>query len=196
MLSPIENTRTHIRNAMGNYPFEFSNAHVPKQHIEQLKECLFFHMSQENLALVRSHSLLYKRLLESQDPWIIIAEDDIEIVPNFSKKLQRVIQKLPTNFDVVKLEYCNKQPTIQEQVSIEEGQGGACTGLYIVSRNGAELLLEINPPETPCAVTDGVMDSQHPSSKRGHRKIIIYHVVPPLGWQNHSEKIWNNGEQH
>lgn len=167
-----EGRRQNIAKTMGTYPYELVAAHVPKTPIVQKQGCNDFNMTQGNMALVRSHSSLYQRLLASEAPWIIIAEDDIELVSNFKSQLPSVLTQMRTiDFDIIKLEYCNKEPMTSTNITIQTGQGDACTALYIVSREGAKLLLAVNPPETPCLVSDGAMDPPgHPDAWDGHRQ--------------------------
>ena len=190
--------RKNIVRTTGSYPYEFVAAHVPTIPIQQNKKCINEGvLTQGNMALVRSHSSLYERLLKSEEPWMLIAEDDIELVSNFKIQIAAVTKKLPKHFDVIKLEYCNKEPIVSRVAAIYERQGGPCTALYIVSREGAQLLLDINPPSMPCLNADGILDPfNHPAVYSGHRLIRIFHTVPPLGWQNKEKRIRNSGGQH
>ena len=166
-------------------------------------------ISAGNVALSSSHNSMYKRLLETQGaPYMIVAEDDATVKPSFKKWLVAMLQALPHDFDVLRLEYIVKNFTIPgglvgadvpERPPFAKGSGGPLpqivaddprplrnkdgTGLYVVSRSGAQYLLELNEP--PWLVVDHVFHTPHQTKKpKGERRPLkSYYALPRLGWQ-------------
>ena len=149
--------------------------------------------------LVRSHAHLYRRLIKSGKEYAIVGEDDIAVISNFSVKLDHVLDHLPDDYDYVKLEWCTPwdpqsthvDPQSNVMPTISPGQGGACSALYIVSSDGAKLLLDINPPLRPLWNADGAMDINNVPNPL--RPLRAYHVEPPMAWQDKSYAVQKSG---
>ena len=157
------------------------------------------------VALVRSHSSLYQKLLNSQEDYILIAEDDINLNDKFVEHLRDLLGKLPPRFDWIKLggyvypgweRYgANKTESIAEgkrEIVPMPDPVWCCTALYLISREGARLLLRTNNPQRPWRSADGAMELQWLQLISG-RKPISYFVSPSLGWQEDDPQIQNSG---
>ncbi len=99
-------------------------------------------------ACVMSHRALWQRLLDSDEPFICILEDDIEVSPDFPDLVQDT-DWLPARFDTIKLETCAIPTLLQQSGVIDFGErrlkrirsahwGSAA---YVISRDGARRLL-------------------------------------------------------
>ena len=105
-----------------------------------------------------SHFKMYTELLNGKDNddfWVIL-EDDVEVAPDFKKKLIHTLNTTPHPWDIIYLghhykpnlrkpEYYSKRrlPTVEKwsrAKSLSLSLGG--TGGYIISRNGAKKLLD------------------------------------------------------
>lgn len=193
--------REHVRNEFekANYPFIFYDAERPTFANGTERTTGTKGLTLGEISLMQAHSRLYEELLASDEPYMLIGEDDIALCDDFAHKVSRLLRKLPTDFDAIKLEYGNKpQKRIPflalargstSGLKIVEGMGGCCTGLYIVSPAGAKLFLRENPPENPVQTSDGVLDPTHVST----REIRLFHVVPPLAWQDKSTAVQSSG---
>jgi len=102
-----------------------------------------------------SHIQLCVELSKSDNDFFCILEDDVELVPDFQKKFVKVLSGTPTGWDMIYLghhyypqyrknEYYDKTvlPVVEKwsrEKSLKISMGG--TGGYIISRKGAEKLL-------------------------------------------------------
>jgi GR25 family glycosyltransferase involved in LPS biosynthesis len=96
-----------------------------------------------------SHFKVWKQLLASSAPAIIVFEDDVEIPRNLKTQLQQLFAELPSNgWDIVQFQlttYGNGVTGCAPREGLQE-PWQHCTGLmgtyaYMVSRRGAERLL-------------------------------------------------------
>jgi hypothetical protein len=129
----------------------------------------------------------------NQVPCALVLENDAVLSSSFTTRLRSV--QLPTQFDVIKLEGCNKpQPHGAKSVpKVTSGQGGWCSAAYLVSLEGAQLLRKLQTPIWLAA--DGAFrfaDISYNRNKNlggvlarnGARFIRVFHVVPLLAWQH------------
>jgi glycosyl transferase family 25 len=95
-----------------------------------------------------SHFKVWKQLLDSSAPAMIIFEDDIHIPPDLKMRLEKILAELPDEWDILQLQRTEfgKGMTGCKAIKGEE-PWQLCTSLmgawsYIVSRRGAKRLLE------------------------------------------------------
>ena len=166
-------------------------------------------ISAGNVALSSSHNSMYKRLLQTPGaPYMIVAEDDATVKPSFKKWLVAMLQALPHDFDVLRLEYIVKNFTIPGGLvgaDVPKGRllrreaearcrkswrtiRGRCatkTAPDCTSSHaqGAQYLLELNEP--PWLVVDHVFHTPHQTKKPigEKRPLKSYYALPRLGWQ-------------
>eukprot|EP00933_Yihiella_yeosuensis_P006339 TRINITY_DN11102_c0_g1_i1.p1 TRINITY_DN11102_c0_g1~~TRINITY_DN11102_c0_g1_i1.p1 ORF type:complete len:262 (-),score=20.54 TRINITY_DN11102_c0_g1_i1:313-1098(-) len=139
-------------------------------------------------ALALSHRSIYEHIVQDRLPCALIFEDDVLLTRHFKHRLNK--SDFPNHFSVIKLDYCKhvkrEQPPV-DQDSIPRiyiGQGGACTGGYVVSLLGAAFLKLANTPVWMNA--DGIMDPVHMQQTQvgpNLKDFLIYHFDPPLAWQ-------------
>jgi GR25 family glycosyltransferase involved in LPS biosynthesis len=151
------------------------------------------------IALVRSHSNLYIMLLESNLPYLLIAEDDICVSDSFNNKLRNILSNLPKDFEVIKLEYgdFDKNKVVEKPNKITYKNGNEFwvngSGLYIISREAAKKILHCNDPYRPWCASDGSFD-------RCLSKEKVYTTLPPLGWQSNEPQLklggWRNKNEN
>jgi len=103
-----------------------------------------------------SHFKMYVELIHSDYEFLCILEDDIEVVPDFRKKIIHVLKTAPDNWDLIYLghhyrpelkkpEYYDKTklPVVEKwsrMKSLTESLGG--TGGYFITKSGAKKLLD------------------------------------------------------
>lgn len=92
-----------------------------------------------------SHYYLWKQLVESNDKYYIIMEDDVTLCSNFRYKLEQVIDKVDLLFLGYHMrtedpEYSSESDSIIQNINKNNYIGG--THCYYISRNGAQSLLD------------------------------------------------------
>ena len=199
-----EERRNHIKNIMGkaNINYILYPAHNKDNiNVSRYKKFKHRELSKGEIALSMTHNDLYKKLLNSRKDFMIIAEDDCTVRPNFKYYLNKVLNNLPNDFDVIKLEYIkkfnedgnynNKDNTdVPYDNSTELSfntylyPGAAC---YIISRKGAEYFLSLNEPIWLPA--DGVFDKKWQNEKNMERNANTYYVTPQLAWQGDLKRV-------
>ena len=145
-------------------------------------------------AIAMTHNDLCKKLLASNDKYILIAEDDCTFRPNFRVYLDKILNNLPEDFDAIKLGYITKfdengkyntkdSPDVPRDDTTEivlkkdlYYYGSEC---YIISRKGAEYFLKLNDPIWIPA--DWVVDKNMQTNME--RLSEVYYATPPLAWQ-------------
>ena len=157
------------------------------------------HLSSKEISLALKHNELYKKLLDSNNEFIIICEDDIRFKDNFIFNLKLILSNLPKDFDIVQLEYINnikhhnninslnpKDVPNYKLKKINYTQnlypGAAC---YIVNREGAKKILKLNQPIWLPA--DGIFDPKHQKIK--NIKLNVYNSNPRLAWQYYTKNV-------
>jgi GR25 family glycosyltransferase involved in LPS biosynthesis len=183
--------RDHIKRVMDSagMKYQFFDAYNKNEINENGSR-----LTKGEIALAMSHNELYKQLLASDKPYMLIGEDDCTIRSNFRHYLNIVLHNLPSDYDIIKLEYLEHYltyknvkyhpdvpvaddiPLVIQKISDKKFIGG--TAAYIVSRKGAEDILKLNDP--PMSESDLVM-----------QKLInkMYIVKPPLAWQGDLERV-------
>ena len=144
--------------------------------------------------LSMTHNDLYKKLLASRDKYMLIAEDDCTFRPNFSVYLDKILNNLPVDFDVIKLGYISKfdengkyntedNPDVPyddtTEIILKKDVFYYGTECYIISRKGAEYFLKLNEPIW--LVADWIFDKT--KQTKMDRLADVYYATPPLAWQ-------------
>jgi GR25 family glycosyltransferase involved in LPS biosynthesis len=172
-----------------------------KDKIDKSRYKKFVHrdLSMGEIALSMGHNDLYKKLLNSDQKMMLIAEDDCTIKPNFKYYLNIVLNNLPSDFDFIKLEYItvhtsshntkenSSVPNDYETKLYYDDKLHAGSAAYIVSRKGAEYTLKLNEPIWLPA--DGVFDTKWQNAKGMERNLKVYYVSPQLAWQGDVKRI-------
>eukprot|EP00747_Dinoflagellata_sp_TGD_P093884 gnl/TRDRNA2_/TRDRNA2_165907_c0_seq3.p1 gnl/TRDRNA2_/TRDRNA2_165907_c0~~gnl/TRDRNA2_/TRDRNA2_165907_c0_seq3.p1 ORF type:complete len:302 (+),score=14.05 gnl/TRDRNA2_/TRDRNA2_165907_c0_seq3:118-906(+) len=149
-------------------------------------------LSRKGAALALSHLGIYRHILDNRIRCALIFEDDVSLTNKFVERFQAAL-KQSGRYDLVKLEYCDYMsepggpPDQQSVPAYVEGQGGACSGAYMVSEEGAALFLKAN---TPLWInSDRVFDPRHimhtPAAR--YLPLRVFHFDPPLAWQGHEQ---------
>lgn len=105
-------------------------------------------LSPGEAACAMSHRALWQRLLDGDEPFICVLEDDIEFSPSFPRLVQST-DWLPAKFDTIKLETFAMPTLLQQRPIIDFGErrlkrirsahwGSAA---YVISRAGARRML-------------------------------------------------------
>jgi GR25 family glycosyltransferase involved in LPS biosynthesis len=128
----------------------------PTESLQRIFDGNDYNMREGMVGCAMSHIKLYIELVNSEYDAFCIMEDDLEFVPNFREKFQYLYKNLPQSWDMCYLghhmwkkyktdEYYDKTCLpISEKwdtcTSLKYSMGG--TGGYIISKKGAEKLLE------------------------------------------------------
>lgn len=132
-----------------------------------------------SLACFESHRKAWRALLDSQDPYAIVMEDDVVL----SEEIQPFLEDgwIPSDADIVRLE-TYRQPSRFDRQCTAVVAGRAIyrlrslahgTGAYIVSRGAAEFLLA--QTET---ITDPVDEALFNDQAPLFSKLRIYQILP------------------
>ena len=144
------------------------------------------YLSEGSIGCWLGHYSIWAEANNRQLEYSMIFEDDIILAENFNCKLKSVLERVPSDFDILFLNSGNNYPHNKRIVvnnklfvpyQIRNGAYG-----YIVSYNGARKLLNMVPS---VQVTRGGVDSAIGSLIRD-RRIIAYHLNEPLCWVDYS----------
>ncbi len=152
-------------------------------------------LTEGEIALARSHKELYKKLLKSNQSYFLIAEDDVAVKDDFNEILRDLLKKLPKDFDWIKLEWngYSGKPSYNSNQKFELKRGlKNCTACYLISRNGAKMILDINPDNQEWLASDGVMDYRW-IKKLNIRKPKDYYISPKIAWQEQENIVQTSG---
>lgn len=95
-----------------------------------------------------SHFKVWKQLLDSSAPAMIVFEDDVQIPPDLGLRLQKILAETPDEWDILQLQRTEYGKGMNGCKPIKgEEPWELCTSLmgtwsYIVTRRGAKRLLE------------------------------------------------------
>lgn len=118
-------------------------------------------LSPSEIAVTVTHILIYNYIIDKGLDYVLILEDDIILYNNFTKKLKRVIQELPDDFDACFLSdnfgwtvdnykegylgSLNNNKYTPEKC-IYKMPTGKCADAYLLSYHGAKILYENTIP--------------------------------------------------
>lgn len=142
-------------------------------------------ISTRSFACAFSHLLIWKSFLEEKNPkdkYLMVFEDDLQIVPDFKKSLNEYITHLPPNWDFLYFDYnifvgkkLNKYWNIPKN---NAGKGkNAFLSCYIINRSGCKKLLDLMFPYKKNRAIDSIM-------RRNFDKFNAYFSNKHLGYQN------------
>jgi len=190
-----EERRQHIKKYFGeaHLNFVFFPAYNKDKVVNKNKI-----LTTGEVALSMSHNELYKKLLRSNEEYMLIAEDDCTIRPNFKYYLNIVLNNLPLDFDVIKLEYIKRYklfgghnmedndevPNDYSQELFYDKNVYPGTAMYLISRKGAKYMLELNDPVW--IASDWAFDKKW---QKNTKLANVYNVVPQIAWQGEVKRI-------
>ena len=121
-----------------------------------------------------SHVRLWEKLLKNDWPFLVILEDDVELVRNFSNAAALALSEAPQFWDVIYLNGCLQYFGGQLGRYLVLSRGGLCTFGYMISHKGAlhfnkHGLLRSDKP------IDHLIDQEVSSGK-----LFAFHTIPAL----------------
>lgn len=144
-------TDRHLRNH-GIEPNWFEGIHGVTFGLQTTHECAVdgksgWRISPGQVGLDLGHYMVWSHIWHSGYENAVIMEDDVVVVPNFKDKFDRVMQELPSDYDICFLGWLDTHPRIKTQVNglvhkLNDIAFG--THCYVVSRNGVRKLLDTN----------------------------------------------------
>ncbi len=95
-------------------------------------------------AVLLSHLNTIKTFAESDKEYALILEDDlsVEYVPLWDKKVSRIIDSAPNNWDIIMLNYVTLV-ALHEKYTYNDSGLISCCGSYLINKRGAKKLLEM-----------------------------------------------------
>ncbi len=152
--------KAYITNVLNNYPFlenEFVDAIYGKNLTEDETERVFDihtaykrygrNLNPGEIGCTLSHFKCYHKLLQSNNPYVLILEDDITVVNELSD-IDNIAQSLPTDQPWVLLlsadYWFTKRRKFKNELNIAHVYDAVGTYAYIINRKGAELLINKN----------------------------------------------------
>ena len=121
-----------------------------------------------------SHVYLWRNMLMSDIPFLIILEDDVRLENNFSSKLRSQLSTLPQTWGLLYLNGCFRRFGEVWSQGIRVSRGGLCTYGYVISRSAARSLVTKLALMSDQPV-DHMMDSSVVSGQ-----LIAFHSDPQL----------------
>ena len=105
---------------------------------------LYTHLTKGGIGCALSHKLVFSKILNGEDEYALILEDDIWFDEDFNEKLANILKNTP-HFDILWLGYHNK--TNMRQYNDLLDVPDRLYGLfgYIINKRAAKKLLEIFP---------------------------------------------------
>lgn len=98
-----------------------------------------------------SHVEVWRRLLDSDEPWALVLEDDVEPMQGFDDVMDAVDQ-LPPEWDMIKLvgrtreKISRRHPLVASHGLVQYRRVPSLTGAYVISREGARKVLASRVP--------------------------------------------------
>ena len=166
---------------------------------EQIKNNVFGHSgaSKGLLCCSISHIKLLREFIENDQEYLTVFEDDIIFPLEFDNQINRIVDNLPDDFDIVYLGHCGITDEIRTSKEVFFKSTGMCTHGYIVSKRGAERVLQLL---TPCFHTlDIVIHTAYRNylSGRPGFEFNPYCVNNyALGYVNNNELYFSDGIVH
>ena len=137
-----------------------------------------------------SHVNMWRDFVASDADWALIAEDDILLSPDAEAVVNAIITKLNPQVEYIRLSLLS--PFVHGKYRMGKPYGTwplICTGLYLISRSGAELLLKQFEDKVPGTVADDYKLYQQWG-------VDVRFVQPGLcGWEG-SSVILESGKRH
>lgn len=121
-----------------------------------------------------SHVRLWEHLVNSELPFAVILEDDVIILERFDYSLRHLIRNLPDNWDIFYLNSCFSKLGGLLRPGIFQLRGALCTYGYVISKDGANKLLQSTALSSEKPV-DHMLDEAIFS-----RSLTAYQALPPL----------------
>lgn len=169
------------------YPAVDGSKLLPTEQLQRIFDGNDYNMRSGMVGCAMSHIKLCIDLINSEDDMFIIMEDDVEVVPDFTKKFVHVLRQLDDDWDIVYLGHHlfphyrkpefydkDKMPIVEKwsrTKSLTYSMGG--TGGYVISQKGAYRLLDfINKT----GMTNGIDTVQQKAAD----EMQIYYCNPHL----------------
>lgn len=116
---------------------------IPEYFIANIRE----ELSQGTIMCTLNHIMFYKRMVQNNDKYALILEDDPFFNKNFPQKLKQVVSeasRLPIGFFISLENSTLKFPSrkiIRKNKSIYEADRGRCAGAYLLDLKAAENII-------------------------------------------------------
>ena len=154
----------------------------PNRKLNKIFEGNDYNMRKGIVGAALSHLQLWIKLINSDNDFFLILEDDIEFIDDFQVKLTKIINEIKNiNWDIIYLGHSAKHKKSNNEnlkiekynfiQSINESYGGAFA--YIINKNGAEKMLDyIN--------TNGMTNAIDTMQQKAADFINVFYIEPHL----------------
>jgi GR25 family glycosyltransferase involved in LPS biosynthesis len=144
------------------------------------------YLSRGSIGCWISHYRIWQIISNNINKGALVFEDDVRIVDNFLSRLNKQLNLVPDDFDLLFLasgnNYRHNMRYIINDVIFVPYQIRNGAYAYLLTRKGASKLMRLIPS---VQVTRGGIDSAIGSLIRD-KKIIAYHLIEPLCWVDYS----------
>lgn len=108
-------------------------------------------LTRGEIACFKSHQICWQKLVDSNDDWAIILEDNCEFAKT-SKKYLSSLDWIPSNCELIHLSYTVNKLFYQDEIKLQDNNSlirTECsspmgTSAYVISRNAAQRALELS----------------------------------------------------
>ena len=129
------------------------------------------------IGIAISHYKVWEKIATDKNPYIIVFEDDVILEPNFYDRFNKIIKKVPDNFDIF---YCQNNHNIMSFIGNISGYGNP---------NSKHINEHINQPSLALGTHAYVI------SKKGAKKLVNYFKNKLYNHINFSlQMLINSGE--
>ncbi len=121
-----------------------------------------------------SHVLLWQTMLQRELDFIVVLEDDVLLVSDFTSKLRAILMKMPQNWGILYLNGTERKFGGKHDDGVFQATGGVGAFAYALSRSAAQYFLRGTARASNKPI-DHVMDEAVLSGK-----VLAYHASPEL----------------
>jgi len=121
-----------------------------------------------------SHVSIWRLLVQLEQPFAIILEDDVAVESDFIDKVKSALKKLPTQWGILYLNGCFRKLGPVWDDGLRVSHGGLCTSGYVLSTHAARTLL-MKPSLRSEKAIDHMLDEEVLSGR-----LLAFHAEPTL----------------
>ena len=121
-----------------------------------------------------SHVALWQQIIDRQLPHMLVLEDDVVLVDQFTHKLTRLLEQLPKNWGLLYLNGSFKHYGSSYGEHLHQSRGGVGLFGYVISSQTARFFLSKAALKSDRAI-DLMMDNEVVSGR-----VLAFHATPPL----------------
>ena len=105
-------------------------------------------LSKAEISLAMKHYCVFNDVIKNNYQNVVVFEDDIILVDDFDKKLNKYINQLPDNYDILWIGTCCDLHTLQTDPELNvytNSHGSICTHAYVISNDACKKIVDFFP---------------------------------------------------